>query len=59
MYNRILPDFKAIAEHILDRHELEERLEGIYIQGYHAGRLDEAKEWYAAQDKEAVDAEKG
>lgn len=59
MYNRILPDFKEIASHVVDKSELSELLEEIYNKGYYAGRLDEENEWYAAQDKEAVDAEKG
>lgn len=59
MYNRTLPDFKEIASHLVDKHDLPELLETLYTQGYHAGRMDEAQEWWAEQDKELVDAEKG
>lgn len=59
MYNRVLPKFKEIANQLLDKQEAAETLELMYSQGYHAGRMDEAEEWYAEQDKEAVNAEKG
>lgn len=50
MYNRTLPDFKVIASHVVDKHEVAELLEEIYKQGYYAGRFDQEQEWWLSQD---------
>jgi len=42
---RTLPDFKAIAENVLDKTDLPGILEDLYNKGYYAGKLDWQIEW--------------